>query len=96
MKQTVSALVILLVAAAYVGRPPKGADTPNEQSYVRVTYCFDSDSVREQRHSKKQKIVVGYSLATIDPNSEEVKACKKVGAPMVGYVQISPPVANPE
>ena len=96
MKQTLSALVILLVAAAYVGRPAKGDNTPKEQTYVRVTYCFDTDSVREQRQSKKQKIVLGYSLSTIDPNSEEVKDCKKVGAPLVGYVQISPPVANPE
>ena len=49
MKQTLSALVILLVAAAYVGRPAKGDSTPKEQTYVRVTYCFDTDSVRDQR-----------------------------------------------
>ena len=96
MKQTLSALVILLVAAAYVGRPAKGDNTPKEQTYVRVSYCFDTQSVHEQRQSKKQKIVVGYSLSTLDPNSDEMKACKKVGAPMIGYVQISPPVANPE
>lgn len=96
MKQTLSALVILLVAAAYVGRPAKGDNTPKEQTYVRVTYCFDTQSVHKQRQSKKQKIVVGYSLSTLDPNSDEMKACKKVGAPVIGYVQISPPVANPE
>jgi hypothetical protein len=96
MKQTLSALVILLVAAAYVGRPAKGDNTPKEQTYVRVSYCFDTQSVHDQRQSKKQKIVVGYSLSTLDPNSDEMKSCKKVGAPMIGYVQISPPVANPE
>jgi hypothetical protein len=96
MKQALSALVILLVAAAYVGRPAKGDDPPKEQTYVRVSYCFDTQSVHEQRQSKKQKIVLGYSLSTLDPNSDEMKACKKVGAPMIGYVQISPPVANPE
>jgi hypothetical protein len=96
MKQTLSALVIFVVAAAYVGRPAKGDSTPKEQTYIRVTYCFETDSVREQRQSKKQKIVLGYSLSTLDPNSEEAKDCKKVGAPLVGYVQISPPVANSE
>jgi hypothetical protein len=96
MKQTLSALVILLVAAAYVGRPAKGDNTPKEQTYVRVTYCFDTDSVHEQRQAKKQRIVLGYSLSTLDRNSDEMKACKKVGAPMIGYVQISPPVANPD
>ena len=96
MKQTLIASITLLFAAAYVGRPVKGDDTPKEQTYVRVSYCFDTQSVHEQRQSKKQKIVVGYSLSTLDPNSNEMKACKKVGAPMIGYVQISPPVANPE
>jgi hypothetical protein len=96
MKQTLIASITLLFAAAYVGRPVKGDDTPKEQTYVRVSYCFDTQSVHEQRQSKKQKIVLGYSLSTLDPNSDEMKACKKVGAPMIGYVQISPPVANPE
>jgi uncharacterized protein YxeA len=96
MKQTLIALMILLAAAVYVGRPVKGDDTPKEQTYVRVSYCFDTQSVHEQRQSKKQKIVLGYSLTSLDPNSDEMKACKKVGAPMIGYVQISPPVANPE
>jgi hypothetical protein len=96
MKQTLIALITLVAAAAYVGRPVKGDDTPKEQTFVRVSYCFDTQSVHEQRQSKKQKIVVGYSLSTLDPNSDEMKACKKVGAPMIGYVQISPPVANPE
>jgi len=96
MKQMLIALIILVAAAAYVGRPVKGDGTPKEQMYVRVSYCFDTDSVREQRQSKKQKIVLGYSLTSLDPNSDEMKACKKVGAPMIGYVQISRPVANPE
>ena len=96
MKQTLIALITLVAAAAYVGRPVKGDDTPKEQTFVRVSYCFDTQSVHEQRQSKKQKIVLGYSLSTLDPNSDEMKACKKVGAPMIGYVQISPPVANPE
>ncbi len=95
MKQTLIALITLLVAAAYIGRPANGDDT-SPQTYIRVSYCFDTDSVHEQRQSKKQKIVLGYSLSTLDPNSEEIKACKKVGAPMTGYVQISPPVATPE
>ncbi len=87
--------MILLVLASYVGRSVKGADT-SPQTFIRVSYCFDTDSVHEQRQSKKQKIVLGYSLSTLDPNSEEIKACKKIGAPMTGYVQISPPVATPE
>jgi hypothetical protein len=96
MKQTMIALIILLAAAAYIGRPVKGAETPKEQTYVRVTYCYDTQSVADQRHSGKRKLVLGYSLSSTDPNSEEMKACEKVGSLMIGYVQISPPIANPE
>jgi hypothetical protein len=95
MKQTLIALMILLVVASYVGRPVKG-DDKSPQTYIRISYCFDTDSVHEQRQSQKQKIVLGYSLSTLDPNSEEMKACKKIGTPMTGYIQISPPVATPE
>ena len=96
MKQTLITLIALLAAAAYVGRPVKGADTLKEQTYVRIPYCYDTQSVTDQRHSGKHKLVLGYSLSSTDPNSEEMKACEKVGSLMIGYVQISPPIANPE
>ncbi len=96
MKQTLIALGALLIAAAYVGRPVKGADAPKEQFYVRIQYCYTTQSVTEQRHSGQRNIVLGYSLTSTDPDSEEMKSCAKVGALMIGYVQVSPPTANPE
>jgi hypothetical protein len=96
MRRTLIALIALVVAGAYVGRPLKADDPPKEQMYARVFYCFDSQSVLKQRQSEKHKIIAGYLLSSVDPNSEQMKACAKDGALMMGYVQITPPFANPD
>lgn len=96
MKETLIALIGLLVAAGYVGRPVKGDDTPKEQMYVRVFYCLDTQSALKAQQSEKHKIIVGNLLSSIDPNSEEMKACVKDGMPMMGYVQITPPFTSPD
>ena len=96
MRRTLIALIALLIAAAYVLRPAKGEDAPKEQLYVRVFYCFDSQSVLKQRQSEKHKIIGGYILSSIDPNSDQMKTCAKDGIPMMGYVQITPPFADPD
>lgn len=95
MRRVLIASGALLLAAAYVARPVKSDEPPKEQQYVRVFYCFDTKSVEEQRHAGKSKIVLGHSLSSLDPNSEDMKDCAKTGAPMMGYVQITPPFANP-
>lgn len=96
MKQRLVVLIALLLTPAYVGRPVKGDDTPKEQTYARVFYCFNTQSVLDQRQSGKHKIIVGYLLSPIDPRSEEMKACAKDGVLMMGYVQITPPFASPD
>jgi hypothetical protein len=94
MRRTLIALITLIVAAAYVGRPLKAEDASKERIYVRVFFCFDSQSVLEQRQSEKQKIIAGYLLSSIEPNSDQMKACAKDGILMTGYVQITPPFAS--
>jgi hypothetical protein len=91
-----TALIIIVVAAAYVNKPVKGEDTSKQQLYVRVFYCFDSQSVQKQRQSEKHKIVAGYVLSSIDPNSDQMKTCAKDGVPMIGYVQVTPPLTSPD
>ena len=96
MRRTLIGLITLVIAAAYVGRPSKADDTPRDQMYARVFYCFDSQSVLKQRQSEKHKIIAGYLLSSIDPNSDQMKACAKDGVLMMGYVQITPPFASPD
>jgi hypothetical protein len=73
----------------------KADDTPKEQVYARVFYCFESQSVLRQRQSGKHKIIVGYSLPSLDPYSDDMKTCTKSGGVMMtGYVQITPPLAS--
>lgn len=97
MKRTLVVSIVLLLAAAYVGRPVKGDDTPKEQEYVRVFYCWNTQSVLKQRQSGKDKVIVGYSLPSVDPYSDEMTGCTKSGGVMMmGYVQITPPFANPD
>jgi hypothetical protein len=95
MKQTLIILIILLLFASCVGSPVKGDDASKEQQYVRVFYCWNTQSVTDQRQSGKHKIIVGYSLPSLDPNSDDVKSCSKSGGvTMMGYVHITPPFAN--
>jgi hypothetical protein len=95
MKQRLAVLIALLLTAAYVGRPVKGDDTPKEQTYARVFYCFNTQSVLDQRQSGKHKIILGYSLPSLDPYSDDMKGCTKSGGViMTGYVQITPPFAS--
>ena len=95
MKQRLAVLIALFLTAVYVGRPVKGDDTPNEETYARVFYCFNTKSVLDQRQSGKHKIIVGYSLPSVDPYSGDMKGCTKSGGViMTGYVQITPPFAS--
>jgi hypothetical protein len=95
MKQRLAVLIALLLTAAYIGRAAKGDDTPKEQTYARVFYCFNAQSVLDQRQSGKHKIIVGYSLPSLDPYSDDMKGCTKSGGLiMTGYVQITPPFAS--
>lgn len=97
MKQRLAVLIALLLTAAYVGRPVKGDDTAKEQTYARVFYCFNTQSVLDQRQSGKHKIILGYSLPSLDPYSDDMKGCTKSGGViMTGYVQITPPFASPD
>ena len=102
MNRAMIALVALAVGVTYVGTPLKAedtsqpSDTAKEQLYVRVFYCFDTQSVLKQRKSEKHKIIAGYALSSLDPNSDEVKTCVKDGVLMTGYVQISPPFVSPD
>ena len=96
MRRMLTALIIIVLAAAYVNKPVKSEDTPKQQLYVRVFYCFDSQSVQKQRQSEKHKIVAGYLLSSIDPNSDQMKTCAKDGVPMIGYVQVTPPLTSPD
>jgi len=73
----------------------KSDDAAKEQTYVRVFYCFDAKSMQDQRQSGKHKIVLGYSLPSLDPYSDDMKGCTKSGGVMMmGYVQITPPLAS--
>ena|SRR5579859_650125 len=96
MKQRLAVLTALLLTAVYIGRPVKGDDdTPKEQTYARVFYCFNTQSVLDQRQSGKHKIIAGYSLPSLDPSSDDMKGCTKSGGIiMTGYVQITPPFAS--
>src|SRR2546425_5783075 len=95
MKHRLAVLIALLLTGAYVGRPVKSDDTPKEQMYARVFYCFNTQSVLDQRQSGKHKIIVGYSLPSLDPYSDDMKGCTKSGGViMTGYVQITPPFAS--
>lgn len=95
MRRVLGTSTALLLAAAYVARPVKSDEPPKEQQYVRVFYCFDTKSVEEQRRAGKTKIVLGHSLSSLDPDSEDMRACAKTGVPIMGYVQITPPFTNP-
>jgi hypothetical protein len=97
MKQTLAALIVVLLSAVYVGRPVNSGDAPKEQQYVRVFYCWNTQLVTDQRQSGKHKIIVGSSLPSLDPDSDGVKSCAKSGGVMMtGYVQITPPFASPD
>jgi hypothetical protein len=97
MKKPLIALITLMLAAVYFGRPAKGDDTPKEQQYLRVFYCWNTQSVTEQRQAGKHKVIVGYSLPSLDPYSDDTKSCTKSGGVMMtGYVQITPPFASPD
>ncbi|MGH9773696.1 MAG: hypothetical protein ACRD50_01985 [Candidatus Acidiferrales bacterium] len=94
MKRAVAALTTLLLAGVYVGRSTRGEEAPKEKTYIGVYYCLNSQAVLDERKSGKQEIVVGTSLPSLNPDSNEFRACAKTGVPTVGYVQITPPFSN--
>ena len=95
MSRILISFIALAIAATYVGTSAKGENAPQERLYVRVFYCFDSQSVLKQRQSEKHKITAGYLLSSIDPNSDQMKVCAKDGTLMTGYVEVTPPFASP-
>jgi len=95
MKRALVSITAILIIGAYLGTPTKGDDTPKERTYVGIFYCLHSQAVLDQRKSGKHDIVVGTSLPSLNPDSQEMKECLKDGGiPLPGYVQVTPPFAS--